>query len=222
MAKLYTNLPDPEAFLIIEDERQAELLSDTRSFEYFAPFIAREKSVSEVAAELGCSLETTLYHVNKLLEVGLLRITGEQARAGRPIKRYRSVADAFFVPFHLTPYTDLEARLRSSTQVFQQRLMSSVAKTLHQYKLYGQQIYRAPDGEVWRTSAEGVADPLEGERDALPIATHMQSEMYLTEAEARAFQHALRDLWEEHHRGPDEAEGRSLFALSLAFAKLER
>ena len=218
MAKLYDTLPPPEAFLTIEDARQADMLSDTRRFEYFTPFVAQEQSVSEAATEVGCSLETMLYHVNRFLDAGLLRVAREKPRAGRPIKLYRSVADAFFVPFHLTSYTDLEAWLLDTTRPFQQRLMSSLAKTLHQHELYGQKIYRAPDGEVWRSSAERAADTFE---QGIPLGTHMQDNMYLTDEEARAFQEALRDLWEEHHRGIDEAEGRSLFALSFAFAKLE-
>lgn len=218
MALPETWTPPPEAFMTVQDEEQARLLSDVKSFNYFIPFVAKERTVSEAAREVGCTLEAMLYRVNQFCKAGLLEVTRLKKRAGRSVKLYRSVAEAFFVPFHLTPFADLEERLAGTMLANQQQLLSALANTLKLQQAYGQRIYRAPDGEVWKSSAE--TETASGDLD-LHIGTQMHSDMYLTDEEARAFQRALRDLWLEYHRGPDEAEGRSLFALSFAFAKLE-
>ena len=70
-----------------------------------------ETSVSAAAQVLGCSVQAMHYRVKQLLAAGLLEVAREEKRAGRSIKHYRAVSDAFFVPDNLTPYADLEERL---------------------------------------------------------------------------------------------------------------
>jgi hypothetical protein len=88
-------------------------LSDPESFRYFEPFIARDRTVKEAAEAVGCNLDTMLYRVRKFLNAGLLKVTRVEKRAGRPIKHYRSTSEAFFVPFEVTPYAELEERLEA-------------------------------------------------------------------------------------------------------------
>jgi hypothetical protein len=60
-------------------------------------FIGRDRTLSEVARESGASLSLLHYHVRRFVSLGLLRETGEERRAGRPMKRYTAAADQFTV-----------------------------------------------------------------------------------------------------------------------------
>ena len=54
----------------VTDAEQARLLSNPASFRFLEPFVARERSVTAAAAEVGCSLDTMLYRVKTMLKEG--------------------------------------------------------------------------------------------------------------------------------------------------------
>ena len=58
--------PPAAAFVTVSDPEQARLLTDPLSLRFFEPFLAREKSASQAAAELGVRLDTLLYRLRVL------------------------------------------------------------------------------------------------------------------------------------------------------------
>lgn len=119
------------------DPTQARLLTDPRSKAFFKPFLVRERSVTEAARLLGCPLNTMLYRVGTLVRAGLLRVVREERRAGRAVKVYRSVHDAYFVPFALTLYATLEERLEVQAAPIFANLIRAYAAALHRSDRYG-------------------------------------------------------------------------------------
>jgi DNA-binding transcriptional ArsR family regulator len=63
----------------------------------------QERSLTELASISGLELKRLHYHVIALQKMGLLVVTREQRRAGRPVKIYRAIAEAFFVPENVMP-----------------------------------------------------------------------------------------------------------------------
>jgi DNA-binding transcriptional ArsR family regulator len=57
-----------------------------------------ERSLTELRRISGETLPKLHYHITRLLEAGLLRVSREQARGGRPIRFFRAVAQSFLVP----------------------------------------------------------------------------------------------------------------------------
>jgi hypothetical protein len=57
----------------------------------------RERSLTELALELGQPLPKLHYHVGRLTACGLLRQARVEPRAGRPIRHYRAVAESFLI-----------------------------------------------------------------------------------------------------------------------------
>jgi DNA-binding transcriptional ArsR family regulator len=57
-----------------------------------------ELNLSALAQETGARLNLLHYHLKRLVEAGLVVCTREQARAGRPVRHYRALHSAFFVP----------------------------------------------------------------------------------------------------------------------------
>ena len=66
------------------------------------------RSAGEVARELGVPLARASYLLAKLQREEIARVERTEARAGRPIKRYR-VADTWFVPYEVTAAETLES-----------------------------------------------------------------------------------------------------------------
>jgi hypothetical protein len=92
----------------VDDPAAARLLMDATTRDVFGCFLGRTRSVREAADALGRDLDAVLYRVRRLVAAGLLEVAAVQPRAGRPIKRYRAVHDAWFIPFEALPYADLE------------------------------------------------------------------------------------------------------------------
>jgi hypothetical protein len=202
-------------WLTVEDPEQARLLSDPGAFRFFEPFLARERTVTAAAVEAGCSVDTMLYRVRKFLKAGLLRISRVETRAGRPIKHYRSVADALFVPFSATPYATLEERIENQFAPFNRTLIRSVAHLLRHTGRDGRRIYRHPDGEVWNDSAADPETPFRMDDEDLPAAYDFSTEIELELSEAKALQRELHELFERYAKRRPGRGQSYLWHLSL-------
>lgn len=120
----------PEERLTITRLDVARALVELRTTQLLEPFMKRELTLSEAAEELGVKLPALLYHVNKLMEFGLVEVTRAKARAGRPLKLYRATAHTFFVPYHLTPSETLAQLLEDLTGSSERRFHREAARTL--------------------------------------------------------------------------------------------
>ena len=107
------------------DPLGAACLIDPKALAYLAPFTGRERTASEVAAELGVTLPRLHYQLTRLLGAGLIQVVREVPRAGRALKVY-GAAPAFFVPFEATDHETLEAAISRATRAWQQRFVRSV------------------------------------------------------------------------------------------------
>ncbi len=189
-----------EAERVVRDAEQARLLSDPRSVHYFGPFLARTRSVAEAAEEVGCALDTMYYRVRRFERAGLLRVVGQRARRGRPIKLYRSVADSFVVPLEATPFAELEERLRKQHRQDEDFIVRTMARLLRENRLEGRRILRGDDGTVNQESAGGDwqrfdwSDPEALVTPDRAVGESMTAELLLTEAEAREMLVALYRL----------------------------
>jgi len=99
----------------IRDRRAAAAFADPLRRRLVLTFAGGDRSLADVARHTGLDLKRLHYHVTALGKLGLVKIARRQRRAGRPIKFYRAVADAFFVPADVAPsppHAALHAELR--------------------------------------------------------------------------------------------------------------
>lgn len=132
----------------VSDPEQARLLTDPRTKRYLAPFVARTRSLSQAAEEAGCALNTMHYRVNRFLDAGLLREVGVKRRAGRPIRLYRSSADAFVIPLEATSFADPEENLWKVLEPGFRTVARALARRYQQGGMFGQRLYRDERGVV--------------------------------------------------------------------------
>lgn len=204
-------------------ELQARLLTDAVSRSYFMPFLARTRSVSEAAVERGCALDAMHYRVRRFLAAGLLRVVGQRPRAGRPIKLYRSIAEALYIPFALTPYAEVEERIRHEVRHEDEHVVAQLARALRRGGLEGRRLYRQPDGEEMLEAAGSAGGAQDWHRVVRslpphqPVAERVSSEMVLTDAQAGELLAALADLQERFRAAGPSSHGRRR-AYHLQFA----
>jgi hypothetical protein len=214
----------------VTDPKQAALLSDLESAVYFEPFLARERTASQAAAELGCRLDTLLYRVRTFLAAGLLVVTRLEPRAGRPVKHYRSSADAYLIPFGVTPYADLEERIRELLHADEDAVVRGLARVLRSSHQDGQRLYRTARGEVFRQSADALGrglpldDPAALEhytrQGGTVVGERLNVTLYLSDSAARALLAQFYSLWQRHGRTPDPEAATKPFYFSFVLFEL--
>ncbi|WP_216321073.1 hypothetical protein [Deinococcus aestuarii] len=126
---------------------QARLLSDPVALRHLEPFLGRTLGAGAAAREAGVSVERMLYRVRQFLGAGLLEEVGMERRAGRPVRLYRAPA-GLRVPFHLTPFADLEAQIAQHGRPFDRLRARAGARRLAELELGTRLLYRDSSGEV--------------------------------------------------------------------------
>jgi transposase-like protein len=193
--------PLSEAFYRVRTEKQASLLSSVKGGDFIHPFMERESSVSAAAQALGCSVQTMHYRVKQLLAAGLLEVVREEKRAGRAVKHYRAVSEAFFIPDDLTKYADLEERFLNDLQPTLQEIAKGLAEGIRREGRTGQCTFR--DGKGGVSSYGCVERPDRGIELNLyyPFRlpnTDRRGKIYLTNEEARELGRELGNLFDRY------------------------
>jgi hypothetical protein len=87
----------------VADPRAAAALVDPASQAMILAFAGAPRSIAQVAREREYDLKRLHHHVLRFCRLGLLEVAEVRARAGRPVKLYRTNGEAFFVPHAATP-----------------------------------------------------------------------------------------------------------------------
>jgi DNA-binding transcriptional ArsR family regulator len=118
--------------LRIETDRAASAFADPLRRRLVLRLIEKEYSLAELARTMQIDIRRLHYHVLALTQLGLLTVSRQCRRAGRPIKMYRATSDTFFVPDSIadtTPTDSLLAQLRN--ELARQRLQSRSGVIYH-------------------------------------------------------------------------------------------
>ncbi|MFT4166376.1 MAG: helix-turn-helix domain-containing protein [Microlunatus sp.] len=142
---------DPTGLYRVTDPAQARIVADPVRSRFLHPFLGRERTVSEAAAELGCRTDVMLYRVRRMLAIDLLRITATRRRTGRPIKIYRSSHDGYFVPNEAMHYDDLRHRVSTQGAQLAEELIDAYTAVLFRGGNQGRVLARNHLDEVWST-----------------------------------------------------------------------
>ncbi|MGY2895926.1 hypothetical protein [Deinococcus sp. UYEF24] len=193
----------------VHDPVQARLLTDPVARGFLVPFIGTERSLTQAAREIGCSVQRLAYRVQQFQAAGLLRETCQQRRSGRPIKFYRAVSDGFHVPFEYTPFEDLEHMMTRLYLPFDRQRNRVIARRARQEPQAGRRIYRdAMSGELNSESNNSAEVLLQTQRSASP-GNDVTLSVRLSDEDARRFAQEFEDLYqrlESARRPPGEGQ----------------
>ena len=209
--------------LTITDETAARILTDTDSVRRLEPFMKRSVTLSEAAEELGLKLSHLLYHVNRFIKLGLLKVTHEQKRGGRAVKLYRTTAEVFFVPFQVTPSETLERLLYDLSTPQEKLFHREAARVLQRqspdwglavsYDADGVRIALTPHADGHVDTASAFFSP---DAEAL-FAT--DGTLKLDFSTAKAFQKDLYNLYKSYNE-KQHPKGQT-YALRLGLTPVE-
>lgn len=181
------NSPSPH---VVADPTQARFLTDPAKKTFLLPFLARDRRIAEAAAEVDCSINRMLYQVRTLLDCGLLHVVREEPRAGRPVRVYRTVHDAYFVPFAATPYNTLEQRITVQGDPIWTGLVAAYADALRRSRRNGHLLRRVGD-------AVETTDQLPDSTPSGQALFWSDSTIRLRDADARRLGEQVRQWYEE-------------------------
>jgi hypothetical protein len=169
---------------------------DAPTREVFGCFLGHTRSVREAADVLGLDLDAVLYRVRRLHAAGLLEVAAVQPRAGRPIKRYRALHDAWFVPFEVLPYADLEETFLDLHGAHAARAARAAARWLARRPWAGYRIGVDEAGRMWMRGASDDEPGATAPRPVGGLGGPMDAglELRLSADDARALNADLADL----------------------------
>lgn len=203
---------------VIRDHRAAQLLVDLEQLRLVLPFMGRERSISEVARELGLAVDAMTYRVKKLVRLGLLEIARREPRKGRAINHYRA-ALAFFVPVDVLPHTTTEELYERSDAPLRRQIARSMIEALYEsgsFRDWGVLVRRDAGGNPQLGLAPRSADWNFGrllESDA-PALLSSWMPLTLDFEDAKALQAELFALIEKY--APRQGSQRYLLGVALA------
>lgn len=198
---------------MVSDQTQALFLTDPARKMFFLPFLARERRIAEAAAEVGCSINRMLYQVRTLLGCGLLQVMREEPRAGRAVRVYRSVHDAYFVPFSATPYDTLEQRITVQGDPIWAGLVAAYADALRRSRRHGHLLRRI--GDVVQTT-----DQLPDSTPSGQALFWSDSTITIRDADARQLGEQVRQWYEKAQRLSRDARDNRAARRYLCLAAL--
>ena len=184
--------------MFVTDARAVRVLTDPAELRFFAPFIAQDRTVAEVALETGAKPNTMFVKVKKYLSVGLLRVVAERSRGGRAIRVYRSSADTLFIPH--AHAGDVEENSLKWYGFWDREAIRWVAEVQQrEWPEGGFRIYRDEHGVFnsnWARSPDADEHFLDSDAPALFHLLH--DGVFLDFRAAKALQRELRSLIERY------------------------
>jgi len=198
----------------VTTEEQASWLSTPSKRRFLLPFLCRDRTIKAASAETDCTLEVMYYRVQQLQRAGLVHMVREEARGGRAIKHYRTVADQFFIPYTRMALNSLEDEVLSQWQVPLRQLSRGIAGVMRQHAYEGQYLSRLPSGEV--SYAGGPAAAYTDSSGTPRLALDAIGELRLSRDQAAAFRQGLIGLLRRFEI-TDQAVGDA-YTFALIFA----
>jgi hypothetical protein len=179
-------------WLRLENTAACELVADRARRRWIAPFIGQERSIG-AAAELLQVNPTQMYkRVERLLKLGLLHVARTEARAGKPIRYYRAVADTFFIPFQVYPPERINEANRMLYQDAFQRALERLYRDEYFVELdWGARTVVAPSGDTYLEIVQGNGQHWDYLGDAAPAVASGWNPMWLNPDDAKAMQREL-------------------------------
>ena len=205
--------------MVVTDAELADLLTNPETLRQLEPFLGQENTVAEAAHLTGTLPNTMLARVGRWLRSGLLEVTRQELRAGKPLKFYRTTADAWFIPFDNTSAETLEAGLAQRDRFWETRLRRAVVTAREQQVgNWGTRVYRDERGRLqiqMAVSPDSNWTSLDMDRPAVLAA--WRDGLHLDFEDAKALQRELFELLLRYQR----KEGAQRYLLRLGLAPVE-
>ncbi|MGL4608863.1 MAG: hypothetical protein ACRCYY_04130 [Trueperaceae bacterium] len=203
---------------VITDKSAADVLTNPQTLRQLEPFLGRSLTVTEAAKETGEKANTVLSRVRRFVKLGLLEVAEDIKRKGRSIKKYRTTADVFFVPYEATSAETLEVAMAERDAYWEELLRKSVVKArVEDVGSWGTRIYRDERG---RLQIQAAITPdknytmLDKKRPA--VLSAWRDSVYLDFEDAKTLQREMFELLKKYQ----QKEGGQQYIVRLGVAPI--
>jgi hypothetical protein len=204
--------------LIITDRQAADILTQPNTLRQLEPFLGRALTITQAAKELKQKPNTVLSRVRRFVKLGLLEVTQDIKRKGRSIKKYRTAADMFFVPYEATSAETLESAMAERDAYWEELLRKSVVKArVEDVGSWGTRIYRDERG---RLQIQAAITPdknytmLDKKRPA--VLSAWRDSVYLDFEDAKTLQREMFELLKKYQ----QKQGNQRYIVRLGIAPI--
>jgi hypothetical protein len=176
----------------LEDVQACAFLSDRAQRRWLTPFIERECSVGEAARASKVNPTLMYKRVQRMLGLGLLRETRVEARAGKPIRFYRALANSFFIPFRVFPPERINVANRVLYQDAFRRALERLYRDVYFVELdWGARTVVAPSGDVYLQIVTGSGEDWDYLALDAPAVASGWNPLWLDPEDAKSLQREL-------------------------------
>jgi hypothetical protein len=187
----------------ITNPEAARVMNNPMVFRMLSPFLGRENTVGGAAKLIGISNVKMFRQVKRFLELGLLKITRLETRAGKPIKHYRTVAPGFFVPHTLLASETLEVEFLAQNSFWEHILARAIGATSRDaMRNAGSYFFRNDQGDLRKVTGHiGGLNTLPENVSPNPSQTPVWSDwsvMMLEPEDARALYEDMANLFKRY------------------------
>jgi hypothetical protein len=148
---------------VVGSPQAAATLAAGRGTTYLQPYFDQPTSIAEAARSLAKPLARVHYWTHRWHDLGILEVAEVIARKGRPIRRYRTVADVIEVPPQLLPHSLFEQQLARANR----ELVAGMEAAVPEVTLGGLLRIHKPPGEHSVTTDRTLDGPRTGRGDVL-------------------------------------------------------
>lgn len=121
---------EPAAELEVTDQAAVEILWHLEKRVNLQPFLGRSADLASAADQLQVSKTRMSYWIDRLLEVGLIRLVRVEKRGRHRISHYRCVADRLRVRLDDAPLESYEGVLEGFSRRWEAQARTAMAKSL--------------------------------------------------------------------------------------------
>ncbi len=186
-------------WLILNDAKAAKVIIEGEAC--FAELFGQERTIAEVAKKLEMKLNAVAYRVERMMDVGILKIVRTVKQRGRSVNVYTTVTDKLFMPFDMTPEQTLESLLLKENKLIEATVTNAILNVKDQLReasgvrSWGIRLYRDKHGELQGDLAVSPERVLEfNHKDAPVLLDKFTSSLMLNFEDAKAFQKELEAL----------------------------
>jgi hypothetical protein len=201
--------------LRVEHPQAIKFLTNVDELRYLKPFIGHHRSLSAVARELKVDLSGLTRKVKRMIEMGLLELIYTEIRSGRPVKRYASSADEFFLP---ETTGAIHLLLVNTELVLNQKLAQALThfwmnRTERPNNDWGLRVFREGDAMCARLTVDEAEDWSLTENESSVL--HEWQRIKVSRADAKWYSQELQRLTQELKSR--ERADETVYLLRLAF-----
>lgn len=187
-----------------------EILWGAHKRRYVLPFLGRESSLAEAAAEVAAKKPAMSYWIDRLLEAGLIRLTAVAHVGRHRVSRYRCVADRLRVSLRDAPLESFESVCAEFSARWRQLADRALARAV---------AAQAPDMElvITRDPVAGALTRLLPRSGAAPDDDYIDywARLWLSPQDQAELRRDLDALWDKYEQRTDRAAHGSSVLMHL-------